>query len=147
MTDASETAGALDGLFVLDLTRILAGPTATQMLGDMGATVIKVENPKTGGDDTRGWGPHYARNEDGSASDLSAYFMSSNRNKQSIAVDIVTPEGQDIIRRLAARADVVIENFKPDGLVKYGLDHKTLCAAHPSLVYCSISGYGQYGPN
>ncbi len=147
MTDASETAGALDGLFVLDLTRILAGPTATQMLGDMGATVIKVENPKTGGDDTRGWGPHYARNADGSASDLSAYFMSSNRNKQSIAVDIATPEGQDIIRRLAARADVVIENFKPDGLVKYGLDHKTLCEAHPSLVYCSISGYGQFGPN
>ena len=73
--------------------------------------------------------------------------MSSNRNKQSIAVDIATPEGQDIIRRLAASADVVIENFKPDGLVKYGLDHKTLCAAHPSLVYCSISGYGQYGPN
>ena len=150
MTDASEptqTRGALDGLFVLDLTRILAGPTATQMLGDMGATVIKVENPQTGGDDTRGWGPHYARNDDGSASDLSAYFMSSNRNKRSIAVDIATAEGQDIIRRLAARADVVIENFKPDGLVKYGLDHKTLCAAHPELVYCSISGYGQTGPN
>jgi formyl-CoA transferase len=155
MTDASEkttdakqgTVGALDGLFVLDLTRILAGPTATQMLGDMGATVIKVENPKTGGDDTRGWGPHYARNTDGSASDLSAYFMSSNRNKRSIAVDIATAEGQDIIRRLAARADVVIENFKPDGLVKYGLDHGTLCAAHPALVYCSISGYGQTGPN
>lgn len=150
MTDASETPqtpGALDGLFVLDLTRILAGPTATQMLGDMGATIIKIENPKTGGDDTRGWGPNYARNEDGSPSDLSAYFMSSNRNKRSIAVDIATAEGQDIIRRLAARADVVIENFKPDGLVKYGLDHKTLCAAHPGLVYCSISGYGQTGPN
>jgi crotonobetainyl-CoA:carnitine CoA-transferase CaiB-like acyl-CoA transferase len=147
MTDASETVGALDGLFVLDLSRILAGPTATQLLGDMGATVIKVENPATGGDDTRGWGPHYAPNADGSASDLSAYFMSSNRNKRSIAVDIATPQGQDIIRRLAARADVVIENFKPDGLVKYGLDHATLCAAHPGLVYCSISGYGQTGPN
>jgi formyl-CoA transferase len=150
MTDASETAttpGALDGLFVLDLTRILAGPTATQMLGDMGATVIKIENPATGGDDTRGWGPHYARNEDGSPSDLSAYFMSSNRNKRSVAVDMATPEGQDIIRRLAARADVVIENFKPDGLVKYGLDHATLRAAHPGLVYCSISGYGQTGPH
>lgn len=146
-SEQSHTRGALDGLFILDLTRILAGPTATQMLGDMGATVIKVENPKTGGDDTRGWGPHYARNEDGSASDLSAYFMSSNRNKRSIAVDIATAEGQDIIRRLAARADVVVENFKPDGLVKYGLDHKTLCAAHPELVYCSISGYGQTGPN
>ena len=145
--DASDTPGALDGVFILDLTRILAGPTATQMLGDMGATVIKVENPKTGGDDTRGWGPNYARNEDGSPSDLSAYFMSANRNKRSIAVDIATAEGQDIIRRLAARADIVVENFKPDGLVKYGLDHKTLCAAHPSLVYCSISGYGQTGPN
>lgn len=147
MTGSSKTKGALDGLFVLDLTRILAGPTATQMLGDFGATIIKVENPKTGGDDTRGWGPHYARNTDGSASDLSAYFMSSNRNKRSIAVDIATKEGQDIIRSLAARADVVIENFKPDGLVKYGLDHATLCAAHPELVYCSISGYGQTGPN
>jgi len=151
MTDASETTtatpGALDGLFVLDLTRILAGPTATQMLGDMGATIIKIENPKTGGDDTRSWGPNYARNDDGTASDLSAYFMSSNRNKRSVAVDIATPQGQDIIRRLAARADVVVENFKPGGLVKYGLDHATLCKAHPALVYCSISGYGQTGPN
>lgn len=143
----SSTKGALDGLFVLDLTRILAGPTATQMLGDMGATVIKIENPKTGGDDTRGWGPNYAKNTDGTPSDLSAYFMSSNRNKRSVAVDIATEEGQSIIRRLAARADVVVENFKPDGLVKYGLDHKTLCDAHPGLVYCSISGFGQTGPN
>lgn len=147
MTASSETKGALDGLVILDLTRILAGPTATQMLGDLGATVIKIENPKTGGDDTRGWGPNYARNEDGSPSDLSAYFMAANRNKRSVAVDIATPEGQDIIRRLAARADVVVENFKPGGLVKYGLDHATLCAAHPGLVYCSISGFGQTGPN
>lgn len=147
MTGSSDTKGALDGLVILDLTRILAGPTATQMLGDLGATVIKVENPKTGGDDTRGWGPNYARNEDGSASDLSAYFMAANRNKRSVAVDIATEEGQDIIRRLAARADVVVENFKPGGLVKYGLDHATLCAAHPELVYCSISGFGQTGPN
>lgn len=147
MTGSSDTKGALDGLVILDLTRILAGPTATQMLGDLGATVIKIENPKTGGDDTRGWGPNYARNEDGSASDLSAYFMAANRNKRSVAVDIATEEGQDIIRRLAARADVVVENFKPGGLVKYGLDHATLCAAHPELVYCSISGFGQTGPN
>ncbi|WP_415404157.1 CaiB/BaiF CoA transferase family protein [Tateyamaria sp. SN3-11] len=147
MTDASETPGALDGLFVLDLSRILAGPTATQMLGDLGATVIKVENPKTGGDDTRGWGPNYARDRDGQPTDLSAYFMSANRNKQSIAVDISTDEGQDIVRQLAARADVIIENYKPDGLVKYGLDHATMRTAHPSLVYCSISGFGQTGPN
>jgi len=139
--------GALDGLFVLDLSRILAGPTATQLLGDMGATVIKVENPKTGGDDTRGWGPNYAKDKDGNPTDLSAYFMAANRNKRSIAVDIADPEGQRILRHLAARADIVIENFKPDGLKKYGLDHETLLAAHPGLIYCSISGYGQTGPN
>ncbi len=143
----AKSKGALDGLFVLDLSRILAGPTCTQLLGDLGATVIKVENPKTGGDDTRGWGPNYACDTAGNPTDLSAYFMAANRNKRSIAVDIATTEGQDIIRHLAARADVVIENFKPDGLMKYGLDHATLCAAHPALVYCSISGFGQFGPN
>ena len=145
MTDASK--GALDGLLVLDLSRILAGPTCTQLLGDMGATVLKIENPKTGGDDTRTWGPVYAKNEDGTKSDLSGYFMSSNRNKHSVAVDISTPEGQETIRQLAARADVVIENYKPDGLKKYGLDHGSLLKAHPSLVYLSISGFGQTGPN
>lgn len=139
--------GALDGLFVLDLSRILAGPTCTQLLGDMGATVIKVENPKSGGDDTRGWGPNYAKDAEGNPTDLSAYFMAANRNKRSISVDLADPEGQRILRHLAARADIVIENFKPDGLIKYGLDHATLCAAHPSLIYCSISGYGQTGPN
>lgn len=139
--------GALDGLFVLDLSRILAGPTCTQLLGDMGATVIKVENPKTGGDDTRGWGPNYAKDEEGNPTDLSAYFMAANRNKRSISVDITTAEGQHILRHLAARADIMIENFKPDGLVKYGLDHKTILTAHPSLIYCSISGYGQTGPH
>lgn len=141
------TPMALDGLYVLDLSRILAGPTATQLLGDLGATVIKVENPKTGGDDTRGWGPNYVHGTDGAPTDLSAYFLSANRNKQSIAIDISTPEGQGIVRQLAARADVVIENYKPGGLEKYGLDHETLRAAHPGLVYCSISGYGQTGPN
>ena len=139
--------GALDGLFVLDLSRILAGPTCTQLLGELGATVIKVENPLTGGDDTRGWGPNYALDADGNRTDLSAYFMAANRNKRSISVDIATEEGQATLRHLAARADVVIENFKPGGLAKYGLDHATLTAAHPSLVYCSISGFGQTGPN
>jgi formyl-CoA transferase len=139
--------GALDGLVVLDLTRILAGPTATQMLGDLGATILKIENPKTGGDDTRSWGPNYAVGHDGENTDLSAYFMCANRNKKSIAVDIATPEGQDIIRKLAARADIVIENFKPGGLAKYGLDHEALLKAHPELIYCSISGFGQTGPN
>ncbi|MGJ8546631.1 MAG: CaiB/BaiF CoA transferase family protein [Sulfitobacter sp.] len=143
----AKSNGALDGLVVLDLTRILAGPTATQMMGDFGATVLKIENPKSGGDDTRGWGPNYARDAAGNPTDLSAYFMAANRNKLSIAADITSPEGQALLRKLAARADVVIENFKPGGLAKYGLDAETLRAAHPGLVYCSISGYGQYGPN
>ncbi len=140
-------AGALDGLIVLDLSRILAGPTATQMLGDLGATILKIENPKSGGDDTRGWGPNYAVGLDGENTDLSAYFMCANRNKKSISVDIATPEGQDIIRQLAARSDIVVENFKPGGLEKYGLDYTTMLKAHPELVYCSISGFGQTGPN
>ncbi len=153
MTDVSDTGstptspGALDGLFVLDLSRILAGPTCTQLLGDLGATVIKIENPKTGGDDTRSWGPVYATGTDGQPTDLSAYFMSSNRNKFSVAVDISTEEGQKHIQALAARADIVVENYKPGGLVKYGLDHDTLLTAHPELVYCSISGFGQTSPN
>ena len=146
MTDAS-SGGALDGLVVLDLTRILAGPTATQLLGDLGADVIKVENPATGGDDTRQWGPVFVRGPDGERTDLSTYFMCANRNKRSVAVDIAAPEGQDAIRALAARADVVVENFKPGGLARYGLDHATLMAAHPRLVWCSITGFGQTGPN
>ena len=142
----SDTKGALDGLLILDLSRILAGPTATQLMGDMGATVIKIENPKTNGDDTRAWGPPYAETHDGQ-SDLSAYFMSSNRNKYSVAADLSTEDGRDLVRAIAAKADVVIENYKPGGLEKYGLDHATLCAQYPALVYLSISGFGQYGPN
>lgn len=154
MTDGSEAVlrdgiapMALDGLMVLDLSRILAGPTATQLLGDLGATVIKVENPATGGDDTRGWGPPHAALVDGSTSDLSAYFMAANRNKQSVAADLATEDGRALVQALAARADVVIENYKPGGLAKYGFDHATLLARHPGLVYCSISGFGQTGPN
>ena len=146
MTDASNTKGALDGLTVLDLSRVLAGPTATQLLGDMGATVLKIENPKTGGDDTRAWGPPFAETPDGQ-SDFSAYFMAANRNKYSIAADLSTPEGQALIHQIAEQADVIIENFKPGALVKYGLDHKSMCEIHPEIVYCSISGYGQTGPN
>ena len=142
----SETPGALDGLLVLDLSRILAGPTATQLLGDLGATVIKIENPKTSGDDTRAWGPPYAPTPDGK-SDLSAYYMAANRNKFSVAADLSTPEGQALVKAIAAQADVVIENYKPGGLDKYGLDHATICKAYPHLVYCSISGFGQTGPN
>ncbi len=141
-----ETKGALDGLVVLDLSRILAGPTATQMLGDLGANVYKIENPKTGGDDTRAWGPPYAEQTNGNQ-DLSAYFMAANRNKFSIPADLSTQEGRDLVVAIASQADVLIENYKPDGLVKYGLDYNTLSQINPKLVYCSISGFGQTGPN
>ena len=139
--------GPLKGVKVLDLSRILAGPTCTQLLGDLGANVIKIENPATGGDDTRQWGPPYVEDADGNRSDLSAYFMSSNRNKKSVALDIATSEGQAEIRRLASHADILIENFKPGGLAKYGLDYASIAQDFPGLVYCSISGYGQTGPN
>ena len=145
MTD--ESKGALDGLFVLDLSRILAGPTATQLFGDLGATVVKIENPKTGGDDTRAWGPPFAKDANGQDTDLSAYFMAANRNKYSVAADLTTPGGRDLVRSLVARADVLIENYKPGGLKKYGLDYDSLAPKHPGLVYCSISGFGQTGPN
>ncbi|WP_104018240.1 CaiB/BaiF CoA transferase family protein [Roseovarius nitratireducens] len=137
--------GPLDGLVILDLSRILAGPTCTQLLGDLGAEIIKIES--LAGDDTRQWGPPFALDAEGNPTDLSAYFMSVNRNKKSVAVDLTDPEVQKSLRDLAGRADVVIENFKPGGLRKYGLDHETLCAAYPGLVYCSISGFGQTGPN
>ncbi len=139
--------GPLDGLKVLDLSRILAGPTSTQLLGDLGAEIWKIENPGSGGDDTRAWGPVYAKDQHGRPTDLSAYFMCANRNKKSVAVDISTSEGQKIIRALAAQADILVENFKTGGLAKYGLDHATLCARHPNLIYCSITGFGQTGPN
>lgn len=139
--------GALNGVKVLDLSRILAGPTCTQLLGDLGADVIKVENPKTGGDDTRQWGPPYVTDADGNDTDLSAYYMCANRNKRSVSIDIATPEGQAKIRALAADADILIENFKPGGLAKYGLDYESLKSELPGLIYCSISGYGQTGPN
>lgn len=147
VSDNAAAQGALDGLVVLDLSRILAGPTCTQLLGDLGARVIKIENPKTGGDDTRSWGPPYVVDADGAQSDLSAYFMAANRNKLSVAVDITTPQGQQAIRELAAQADIVVENFKFGGLAKYGLDYDSLSAGNPALIYCSISGYGQTGPN
>lgn len=145
MTDASKLA--LGDLVVLDLSRILAGPTCTQMLGDFGARVIKIENPDTGGDDTRSWGPPYVLDDAGERTDLSAYFMAANRNKLSVAVDITTPEGQARLHDLARQADIVVENFKPGGLAKYKLDYETLSRINPALIYCSISGYGQTGPN
>ena len=140
-------AGALDGIRVLDLTRILAGPTCTQLLGDLGAEVIKVENPATGGDDTRGWGPPNVCDTDGQPTDLSAYFMAANRNKKSVSIDISTDLGQQQVRALARSADIVVENFKPGGLAKYGLGPDDLLTRQPGLIYCSISGFGQTGPN
>jgi crotonobetainyl-CoA:carnitine CoA-transferase CaiB-like acyl-CoA transferase len=137
--------GALSHIRVLDLSRVLAGPWASQVLADLGADVIKIEHPR-GGDETRGWGPPFASNEDGSDSDVSAYFLCTNRNKKSVTIDIAQADGQSLVRRLAQQADVVIENFKVGGLVKYGLDYATLGAANPRLVYCSITGFGQTGP-
>ncbi|MDX8352500.1 CoA transferase [Cognatiyoonia sp. IB215182] len=144
--DAATTAGALSGVIVLDLSRILAGPTATQLMGDLGATVIKIENPKTGGDDTRTWGPPYVETIDGE-SDLSAYFIAANRNKYSVSADLSTAEGQALVKSIAAEAHIVVENYKPGGLAKYGLDYPALREINPGLVYCSISGFGQTGPN
>lgn len=137
--------GALSHIRVLDLSRVLAGPWAGQVLADLGADVIKVERPG-GGDDTRHWGPHYLADADGNPSEQSAYFLSANRGKKSIAVDISSPQGQDIIRRMVEKCDVVIENFKVGGLKKYGLDYDSLKAVNPGLVYCSITGFGQNGP-
>jgi len=138
------TTAPLDGIRVLDLSRVLAGPFAAQTLGDLGAAVIKVERPGAG-DDTRSWGPPFLTSAEGEEGDA-AYFLSANRNKRSIAVDIATDEGQAIIRALAAESDVVLENFKSGGLAKYGLDYDSLKAVNPKLIYCSITGFGQTGP-
>jgi len=138
--------GPLEGVRVLDLSRVLAGPWATQLLGDYGAEVVKVERPG-GGDDTRRWGPPYVKDAQGSDTTESAYFLSANRNKRSVAVDISTEKGRETIRRLARWADVLVENFRPGGLARHGLDYESLKAVNPQLIYCSISGFGQTGPN
>lgn len=145
MTENAAPA-ALAGIRVLDLSRVLAGPWSTQILADLGADVVKVEVPGRG-DDTRAWGPPFLK--DGAGQDeigTSAYYLAANRNKRSIAVDFTDPQGVALLRRLAAEADVVVENFKVGGLVKYGLDWDSLRAVKPSLVYCSITGFGQTGP-
>jgi crotonobetainyl-CoA:carnitine CoA-transferase CaiB-like acyl-CoA transferase len=137
--------GPLDGIAVLDLSRVLAAPTATQVLGDLGADVIKVERPVTG-DDTRAWGPPFVRDAEGRDTRESAYYLSANRNKRSVALDLATPEGAEAVRRLAARADIVIENFKVGDLARRGLGYADLSAINPRLIYCSITGFGQDGP-
>jgi crotonobetainyl-CoA:carnitine CoA-transferase CaiB-like acyl-CoA transferase len=138
-------AGSLAHLRVLDLSRVLAGPWCGQLLADLGAQVIKVERPGEG-DDTRRWGPPFLKDRNGQTTTESAYFMSANRGKQSITVDVSSTAGQTIIRELALRADVLIENYKVGGLQKYGLDYHSLSSINPRLIYCSITGFGQDGP-
>ena len=135
----------LDGVRVLDLSRILAGPWATQVLADFGADVIKVERPGVG-DDTRSWGPPYLKDAEGNDSSESAYYLCANRGKRSVAIDFTTAEGQALLRELVVHCDVLVENYKVGGLKKYGLDYTSVQAINPKLVYCSITGYGQDGP-
>ncbi|MDJ0951900.1 MAG: CaiB/BaiF CoA-transferase family protein, partial [Alphaproteobacteria bacterium] len=135
----------LTGIRVLDLTRILAGPTATQLLGDLGCDVIKVERPGAG-DDTRTWGPPFLEGADGEDSSESAYYLSANRNKRSLTLDLSRPEGQALLKRLVAKSDILIENFKVGDLARRGLGYDQLKDDFPALIYCSITGFGQTGP-
>lgn len=141
---------ALDGIRILDCSRVLAGPWCTQTLADLGADVVKVERPRSaahpGGDDTRGWGPPFLRGRDGQDTAEAAYYLGANRNKRSITCDLSRPAGQALIRELAARADVFVENYKVGDMARYGLDFESLRAINPKLVYCSITGFGQTGP-
>ena len=138
--------GPLQGLRVLDFSRILAGPSCTQLLGDLGADIIKIERPGIG-DDTRGWGPPFVKDADGNDTSESAYYLSANRNKRSLALDISKPEDVETAKQLLATCDVLIENFKLGGLAKYGLSYDQLKDEFPGLVYCSITGFGQTGPH
>ncbi|MBC3948639.1 CaiB/BaiF CoA transferase family protein [Pseudomonas folii] len=137
--------GALSHIRVLDLSRVLAGPWAGQILADLGAEVIKVERPGSG-DDTRAWGPPFLKGAQGESTSEAAYYLSANRNKQSVTIDFTLPEGQKLVRELAAKSDILIENFKVGGLAAYGLDYASLNAINPRLIYCSITGFGQTGP-
>jgi crotonobetainyl-CoA:carnitine CoA-transferase CaiB-like acyl-CoA transferase len=144
MTEANTSPAALAGVRVLDLSRVLAGPWATQILGDLGADVIKIEMPNKG-DDTRAWGPPFVHGGEGSRGDA-AYYLAANRNKRSVTVDFAKPEGGEIIRRLARRCHVLVENYKTGGLARYGLDYAAIARINPAIVYCSITGFGQTGP-
>lgn len=136
---------SLAGIRILDLTRVLAGPGATQLLGDLGADVIKVERPGTG-DDTRAWGPPFLRDGGGGETSESAYYLATNRNKRSITIDLDSPEGQRLVRALAGHCDVLVENFKVGAMARFGLTYENLRNDHPGLIFCSISAYGQTGP-
>ncbi len=150
MTADAATPQPLAGVRVLDLSRVLAGPWCTQTLADLGADVIKVERPpgpaSSGGDDTRGWGPPFLRDRNGDDTGDAAYYLGANRNKRSVTVDIARPDGQALIRRLAERSDVFVENYKVGDMARYGLDAASMRAIDPRLVYCSITGFGQTGP-
>ncbi len=135
----------LDGIKVLDLSRVLAGPWCAQMLGDLGADVTKVERP-IAGDDTRHWGPPYLPTDDGETTDQASYYTACNRNKRSITIDMASPEGQALIIEMAKEADILVENFKVGGLKGYGLDYESLKKLNPRLIYCSVTGFGQTGP-
>ncbi|MBD8684981.1 CaiB/BaiF CoA transferase family protein [Pseudomonas sp. CFBP 13719] len=137
--------GALSHLRVLDLSRVLAGPWAGQILADLGAEVIKVGRPGRG-DDTRAWGPPFLADQAGNSTGEAAYYLAANRNKRSVTIDFTRPEGQQLVRDLAAGSDILIENFKVGGLAAYGLDYASLSAVNPQLIYCSITGFGQTGP-
>ncbi|KKJ76634.1 CoA-transferase [Kiloniella litopenaei] len=141
----TKPTGPLSGLRVFDLSRIMAGPSCTQMLGDMGADVIKIERPGQG-DDTRKWGPPFLKDKEGNDTDESAYYLSANRNKRSVSLDISQPDGQKLAKQLIAKSDILVENFKVGGLAKYGLSYDDLKDEFPNLIYCSITGFGQTGP-
>ena len=145
MTTLPSSAGALAGIKVLDLSRVLAGPWCTQVLADLGADVVKVERPGLG-DDTRQWGPPFLKDAEGNDTTQASYFTACNRNKRSVTIDMATPEGQALIKQMALQADIVVENFKVGGLKQYGLDHESLRALNPRLIYCSVTGFGQDGP-
>ncbi len=141
-------SGPLAGIRVLDLSRVMAGPWCTQILADLGAEVIKIERPGGLGDDTRHWGgPPWLKDKEGNPTRQSAYYLSANRGKHSVTVDLGQPEGQTLIRELAAECDVLVENFKTGGLArKGGLGYESLCETNPGLIYCSVTGFGHTGP-
>src|SRR5690349_10685097 len=139
----NHSKSALEGVRVVDLSRVLAGPWATQILGDLGAEVIKIEKPGEG-DETRHFGPPFVTRPDGGHGDAT-YFLSANRNKKSVAIDLAKPEGAALVKRLARRSHVVVENFKTNALARYGLDYASLAGENPALIYCSLTGFGHTG--